>query len=89
VTAKKPNCDLDNALQRRWRQQANLALDEVLARSEELRWTRVAGELERTAGEVGLRQLDGPGIAIGIARDLTENVITAPGDSQDDGRTQL
>jgi hypothetical protein len=60
LAAKKLDRDTDHAVERGRCQQADLAMDEVLARSEELRRTRVAGELERTAGEVCLRQLDGP-----------------------------
>lgn len=88
-STQEPDRDFDDTIESGRRQGGNLSLDQLLTRSEQFPGTRVAREVERTAGEIRLCQLGSKRISVRIAGDLAQHVVAAPGGSKNDRGAKL
>jgi hypothetical protein len=80
---------LDDGAKGECLESSDLRPDKRSVRREELARSREAGPLGRTSRERRLRQFNGQGIRIRIARHLAEDVVVATSGSEHDGRAEL
>jgi hypothetical protein len=87
--AKEIDNGINNACERVRLQRCQVVRDKVGARGEKLAGPGVAGDARRAGRKHRVVELDRSRVAVWLARHLTENLISATGVRERDGRPKL